>query len=497
MIVKKLLRKKTYSPVAGMALFADTVALVYQENKTWITDELPVTGLVGWPNAIKSLIEKHQLKGADIRLVLGHGLYQSMLIDKPELPREEYPTALPFLVKELVNESPMELVADGFVAPLKDRLQAFSTQKKQIEPLEKACREAGCELMSVSAEEVVWGQLTAFERSQLVLHRRGKTNLQLSAFKHQVLCFQRQLRGFSVPLLAADDTPSQEKGLQLDGLALELQRSLDFLSAQLRDAPITQLLISCDDDDDDELAQALSQRLNVKVAPVTPSHPSLASNAVRVAYCTVIEPEHVGINFYSDALKPKFDLMTLPNIVMSWVAITVILAALAGWFSWQGYQQQQALASEQQRLQQKTGEVERAKAALAQHLPSQLKVDVANGLEQHLADKRAALEAIALHDSSLQVGYASMMQQLSAAASGDISVQHLRVKGPQLNLEGLARTPDAVPAWLQMFKQYPSLSDRRFKLMSLGRNKQNIVTFKLLAERSQPVAQAVTQGVGQ
>ncbi|AJR07364.1 MSHA biogenesis protein MshI [Photobacterium gaetbulicola Gung47] len=480
-----------------MALFADTVALVYQENKSWVTDELPVSGLNGWPGAIRTLIDKHQLKGAELRLVLGHGLYQSMLIDKPELPREEYPTALPFLVKELVNESPMELVADGFVAPLKERLQAFSTQKKQIEQLDKACREAGCELLSVSAEEVVWGQLTAFERSQLVLHRRGKANLQLSAFKQQVLCFQRQLRGFSVPLLASDDAQSLEKGLQLDGLALELQRSLDFLSAQLRDAPITQLLISCDDDDDSELAQALSQRLNVKVEPVTPSHPSLASNAVRVAYCAVIEPEQVGINFYSDALKPKLELLTLPNVVMSWVAITVVLAALAGWFSWQSYQQQQELAAEQQRLQQKSAELERTKAALAKHLPSQIKVDVANGLEQHLAEKRAALEAIALHDSSLQVGYAGMMQQLSAAASGDISVQHLRVKGPQLNLEGLARTPDAVPAWLQEFRQYPSLSDRRFKLMTLGRNKQNIVTFKLLAERNQPAAPAVTQGVAQ
>ncbi|PSW09593.1 MSHA biogenesis protein MshI [Photobacterium rosenbergii] len=497
MIINKLFRKKTHSPAVGMALFADTVALVYQEGKTWTTDEQAVSGVAGWAGAIRSLVEKHQLKGAEIRLVLGHGLYQSMLIDKPELPREEYPTALPFLVKELVNESPMELVADGFVAPLKDRLQAFSTQRKQVEQLEKACREVGCELLSVSAEEVVWGHLTAFERSQLVLHRRGKTNLQLSAFKHQVLCFQRQLRGFSVPLLAKDDTQSLEKNLQLDGLALELQRSLDFLSAQLRDAPITQLLISCDDDDDNELAQALSQRLNVNVEPVTPSHPSLASNAVRVAYCAVIEPKHVGINFYSDALKPKLELLTLPNIVMSWAAITVILGALAGWFSWQSHQQQQELAADKQRLQQKTAEVEQAKAALAKHLPSQIKVDVAHGLEQHLADKRAALEAIALHDSSLQVGYAGMMQQLSSAASGDISVQHLKVKGPQLNLEGLARTPDAVPAWLQEFKQYPSLSDRRFKLMSLGRNKQNIVTFKLLAERSQPAVATGTQGVAQ
>lgn len=132
MIIKNLLRKKTHSPAVGMALFADTVALVYQEGKTWATDEQAVSGVAGWAGAIRSLVEKHQLKGAEIRLVLGHGLYQSMLIDKPELPREEYPTALPFLVKELVNESPMELVADGFVAPLKDRYRHFQPNESRL-----------------------------------------------------------------------------------------------------------------------------------------------------------------------------------------------------------------------------------------------------------------------------------------------------------------------------------------------------------------------------
>ncbi|WP_299019250.1 PilN domain-containing protein [uncultured Photobacterium sp.] len=478
------LKSKSRKKTASIAVFANSVTVAFESDQEWITDEVAVSTTGEWGKEIKSLLDKHQLAGSVLRLVLGHGLYQSMLIEKPELPREEYPTALPFLVKDLVNESPLDLVADGFPAPLKDRLQVFVANRKQVEQLIHDCSDAGCEVLSISAEEVVWGQLAAPSRSQLILHRRRNSNLQLTAFKQQEMCFQRQLRGFPVPLLdglKAEDTSSS---LQLDSLALELQRSLDFLSAQLRDAPITQLLISCDDDDDSALASELSLRLSVAVSAVTVASPGLESNSSRIAHAALQSPEDVGINFYSDALKPQIQWMTLQNVVLSWVLIIVVMGSISGWYQWQNYQQQQQLAAEQQRLDSKKAELERAKAALAKHIPSPLKVELAGDLEQHLAAKKATLKAIEMHDDSLKVGYAGMLQQLSDAASGDISINHIRVSGSQLNLEGLARSPESVPSWLQAFKNYSYLSDRRFELMTLGRNKQNIVTFKLYAERS-------------
>lgn len=492
-LFNKFFKKKSRDTFASLAVFADSITIVYESEREWITDELAISTTGEWAGGIKSLLEKHQLDGSALRLVLGHGLYQSMLIEKPELPREEYPTALPFLVKDLVNESPLELVADGFPAPLKDRLQVFVTNRKQVEQLIQICTDAGCELLSISAEEVAWGQLTASALSQLVLHRRRHASLQLTAFKQQEMCFQRQLRGFPVPLLAEQMAGEpfigeQSHNLQLDSLALELQRSLDFLSAQLRDAPITQLLISCDDDDDSALASELSQRLSVTVAAITPSHPALSSNGARIAWAALAEPEGSGINFYSDALKPKTQWLTLQNVVLGWALAVVVMGAMAGWYSWQNYQQQQQLMAEKSRLASKQSELDRAKVALAKHVPSPLKVELAGDLEQHLAAKQATLKAIEMHDDSLKVGYAGMLQQLSDAASGDISINRIRVTGKSLDLEGLARSPDSVPSWLQAFKNYPSLSDRRFQLMSLGRNKQNIVTFKLLAERSSAIS---------
>ncbi|MCW8330415.1 PilN domain-containing protein [Photobacterium sp. SDRW27] len=487
-LFNKFFKKKGLDKYASLAVFSDSITVIYESGREWITDEVSISTAGEWAGAIKSLLERHHLEGCALRLVLGHGLYQSMLIEKPELPREEYPTALPFLVKDLVNESPLELVADGFPAPLKDRLQVFVTNRKQVEQLIEICSDAGCELLSITAEEVAWGQLTAATLSQLVLHRRHNANLQLTAFKQQEMCFQRQLRGFSVPLLAEQAVGDQLDGtqshnLQLDSLALELQRSLDFLSSQLRDAPITQLLISCDDDNDSALAAELSQRLSVAVAAVAPSHPALSSNGARIAWAALSEAEDSGINFFSDVLKPQTQWLALQNVVLAWTLTALLMGTMAGWYSWNNYQQQQQLAAEKSRLASKKSELDRAKAALTKHVPSPLKVELAGNLEHHLAAKQATLKAIEMHDDSLKVGYAGMLQQLSDAASGDISINRIRVTGKLLDLEGLARSPDSVPSWLQAFKNYPGLSDRRFQLMSLGRNKQNIVTFKLLAER--------------
>jgi len=486
-LLNRYFKKKSRNKQACLAIFADSITVVHESGQEWITESIATSTAGEWAAAITSLLAKHQLDGCALRLVLGHGLYQSMLIEKPELPREEYSTALPFLVKDLVNESPLELVADGFPAPLKDRLQVFVTNRAQVEQLIRICSDTGCEVVSISAEEVAWGQLTAPSLSQLVLHCRRNASLQLTAFKQQAMCFQRQLRGFPSPLLDEKQAGDIGNSLQLDGLALELQRSLDFLSAQLRDSPITQLLISCDDDDDSALAAELSQRLSVAVAAITPQHQVLTSNAARIAQAALMEPEGAGINLYSDALKPQTQLLTLQNVVLSWVLAVVVMATMAGWYSWHTYQQQQQLAAERSRLDSKQSELDRAKTALAKHIPSPLKVELAGELEQHLAAKQATLKAIEMHDDSLQVGYAGLLRQLSDAASGNISLNHIRITGKQLDLEGLARTPDSVPSWLKAFKGYSELSDRRFQLMSLGRNKQNVVTFKLLAERGSAI----------
>ncbi|MGB7994676.1 MAG: PilN domain-containing protein [Photobacterium halotolerans] len=477
--MKKLLSRKTVSKVASFAVFEGKLTLVCltEDGNGWLSDSVEVASRESWTTAIAQLINTHQLNGCRIRLVLGHGLYQSLVIDKPALPRHELASALPFLVKDLVTEPPANLVADGFAEPIKDRLQVLVAQRSVVQQLVLACLANGCEPELITVDEVVLGQMTAEKQSQLILHSRQHSGLHLTAFKQQVMCFQRQLRGFSQPL-----TGLEQADLQIDGLALELQRSLDFLSAQLRDAPIAQVLVSCDSDDNEQLADALRQRLNVPVATVSGAPAELTDFDSRVAWAAQLQQPL--LNLYSDSLKPQSNWLTLPNLVAGWAVGAVVIASLAGWQSWQEYRATQLLAQQQARLTQKQTELDNAKAALARHLPSELKVKLSGELEQHLAAKQATLRAIAMHDNSLQAGYATMLQQLAQAASQDISVSRIHVQGQQLDLEGVARHPNAVPGWLQSFAQYPQLADRRFEVMSLGRNEENRVTFMLHAQRS-------------
>lgn len=155
----------------------------------------------------------------------------------------------------------MEILADAFPAATKDRLQVFVANKRQVETMVQACALKGCKVISIGVEDVLWGQYSNLEANQLIVHCRQNEGLALSAFKQQVLCFQRQLRGFSTPIVASNNE-------QIDNLTLELQRSLDFLSTQFRGSTISKIMVACDGDDNSVLAQQLKANFNLLVEPI-------------------------------------------------------------------------------------------------------------------------------------------------------------------------------------------------------------------------------------
>ncbi|MCG3862849.1 MULTISPECIES: MSHA biogenesis protein MshI [unclassified Photobacterium] len=480
-VFSKLFQRASFQPSAALVFYSDTVVLVQAKTEHFIVDRMGVSNVSDWSDAARNLITQYQLSGTDLKLVLGHGLYQSLVIDKPEVSIDELPTALPFLVKDLVNESPSELVADGFPATAKDRLQVFVASKQLITQVVLACHDCGCHVSDITTEDIAWSRFSDPNRSQLILHADADGNLQLTAFNEQMLCFQRQLRGFTLPLF--DHQALDGGSFQLDNLALELQRSLDFISAQLRNNPISQLIISCDNEDNQALADELNKRLNINVEAIQEVDPLLDTNAARLGWAALQRPKDAIINLYSDNLLPTKQWMTLSNIVASWIALIAIFAIWAGWNTWQNTIEQKKLAQQTSLLSAEQQKLDHARVQVAALLSDPLKVNESHELEKELAAKRATLKVIEEHDDSLKVGYAGLLQQLADAASGDISVQHIYVSGTSMDLSGLARNPDAVPRWVGAFKTYPSLAERRFQMMSLGRNDKNVVTFQLQAER--------------
>ncbi|PSU64388.1 MSHA biogenesis protein MshI [Photobacterium phosphoreum] len=482
-VFSSFLLRKNPSLNAAISLFSDAVVIAVENEADVIVDSVPITSTSEWPSVIERLIAKHQLTGSQLAVVLGQGLYQSLLIDKPELSGDELTLALPYLVKDLVNEAPEDIVADGFSSLHNDRLQVFVSTRQQLNKIVSACQTGGCTVGCMTVESVVWSEFTVENRSQLVVHRYGNGNLQLTAFSQNKLFFQRQLRGFDVPLVS--EPSSDIQALQLDSLALELQRSLDFLSAQLRDDPISQLLISCDNDNNQQLALALNERLTVMVQAVEPSLSLLTSTGTRVAWAGLKQGFSSAINLYSQHLQPKRQWLSLNNMVASWLVLVVLIGVISGVYSFKSRQLVPQLVTNKAQLTTAQSQLTLTQKQLLLHIVSPIKQQRISVLEQEVIAKQSTLEAVATHDASLMVGYGQVLTQLATAASNNIAIERILISGNAMDLNGVARSPDAVPRWLGTFNRYSTLADRRFQLLDIGRNDSNQITFILQAQRIQ------------
>jgi len=113
----------------------------------------------------------------------------------------------------------------------------------------------------------------------MLLTHNKSAEFKLLAFSEDRLHLNRSLRGIMAPL-----TGDNANSFQLDSLALELQRSLDYLSAQLHGVNINHLYFRCDDEDDAILASELQNRLGVKVASLVVDEPRVFRSGELLAW---------------------------------------------------------------------------------------------------------------------------------------------------------------------------------------------------------------------
>ena len=95
------------------------------------------------------------------------------------------------------------------------------------------------------------------------------------------LCFTRALRGFSRL------TEGQVEVELLDSLALELQRSLDYLTSQLKLPEAAQLWVACEGADLAALVRHLDQQFAIKVQAL--ANPAVAAGLPYLALYGVLQ----------------------------------------------------------------------------------------------------------------------------------------------------------------------------------------------------------------
>ena len=109
------------------------------------------------------------------------------------------------------------------------RINVICLPKSRVQQLADAINGIAT-LQSIISDELALTSLyDADETVRMLLWQPKGQDLQLLVFHQGGLCFSRQLRGFIS--LTGEHEPDS---MQLDSLALEIQRSLDYLAGQLK-----------------------------------------------------------------------------------------------------------------------------------------------------------------------------------------------------------------------------------------------------------------------
>lgn len=408
--------------------------------------------------------------------------YQTFQVDKPAIPQEEWATALPFLLKDLITERVTDIVADAYPIADGKKIQAYVFSKAHLIQLIKILEKSNSTLLRVVPEDNVWGYVQTDQQNFMLLCRGAKDGYKVSAYVNHQNRFQRALRGMVPPL-----TGVASSELQLDSIALELQRSSDYLSSQLRDSVINMLLVCCDEEETQTLVDGLAERLSIRVAAL---HSEEEFTCGQTLIQTLAYLPDGGINLYPAHLKPKKEWFTLTNVVASWAILSVLMVGYYGFISFELSAVENSVQAKIRDREQLQAEFERLSVQAAANKVSPNKVTAAERLAADIEAKKATLKAISQFDESLQEGYSGVMTSLAELGRNDISITSIELNGHVLNLKGLARTPSSVPKWVKQFNSELSLVGRTFETLNIGRNKEDIVTFELVTDLGTETATA-------
>lgn len=258
-------------------------------NKQHIQDQIKVASFEGWAAGIQNLVSKHKLKSSPVQLILSHSFYQKYSIDKPQVPEKEIKDAIPWALKDIINEPSHEIVCDYYSSPTlskaSEKINVITCKRSLINTLVQACKNALINLQGISIEEIALCNLFSKDDEDcILLSIEAGSELNLLAISKGHLLFQRRLRGFNELSHIAETELEQ---LTIDNLSLELQRSLDYLVAQLKQTQIKQIIIASPSPALETICSALNQAMELRVSAF--QHPDYITNSSLTALGGALE----------------------------------------------------------------------------------------------------------------------------------------------------------------------------------------------------------------
>ena len=214
---------------------------------------------------IASFSEKHELNGV-LHIVLANSKSKIVQVEKPSVPEDEILSALTWQVKDLVNIPPENILLDYFDGPTlagTQKINVVCVTRSEVVELASELIARNLNIATITTEEFAFASLLPVQaNASLLVCQQPNEEINLLIIKEGQVFFARRLRGFEK--ISHQNQTELSMGV-LDSLSLEIQRSTDYFERQLKQAPIKDIQVLIPIENEQFLAQKLSENTNVAV----------------------------------------------------------------------------------------------------------------------------------------------------------------------------------------------------------------------------------------
>jgi MSHA biogenesis protein MshI len=188
--------------------------------------------------ALAGFVREHELRQVPCVGVLRPGDYSLVLVDSPAVPAAEIRSAMRWQVRELIDFHIDDAVIDVFDAPERDghaarRLYTVAARRGRVMGLIELLEGAGLDLQAIDIPELALRNLAARlpeDAGGVAIIDLDRQQGLMTVTRQEELYFSRRIDCGSERLLGAGAGGELTTALEgmLDGLSVEIQRSLDY-----------------------------------------------------------------------------------------------------------------------------------------------------------------------------------------------------------------------------------------------------------------------------
>lgn len=205
--------------------------------------------------ALKDIVKEYNLEKQLCSIVIPPGSYKLTMIEKPNTPEEELKSGVETLIQDYLDESVEEYSIDFISIPFtrssdnKKVLLVASIPIDYMKEIEKAVIDAELEVEAIDIPEMCYRNLSSLDKEAIqgyMIVNLDRKGCYLYIYNNDNLIMSRRINANLSKFLNNGNGDSylnpEVEDQDLENLALQIQRTIDYCNSIFREAPIDKLI---------------------------------------------------------------------------------------------------------------------------------------------------------------------------------------------------------------------------------------------------------------